>query len=133
MKKLLACVRVLSITMSGCDEGKPKSHYVLKEVIDVQGTCLENHVGQRDSYAGHIVHWQTVETGEMLTYGFVSIAFSPERAIDEATHPTVYHMPSMISFSDIDIDTNQPKWVLHGVRTVVKSPKATTQHVRLKW
>jgi hypothetical protein len=106
---------LLAISITACDDEKPKNHHVLQEVIDVQGTCWENHVGQRDSYAGHIVRWQTVETGKILTYGFVSMAFSAQRSIDEATHPTVYHMPSMVSFTDIDVDTNQPNWVLHGV------------------
>jgi hypothetical protein len=37
---------------------------VLKEVIDIQGTCSEDHVGQRDDYAGEIVRWQAVDTGK---------------------------------------------------------------------
>jgi hypothetical protein len=116
MKQLLTCFGVvLSITMMACDEDKPKYHYVLNEVIDVQGACWENHVGQRYNYAGQIVRWKTVETGTISTYGFVSTPFSAERAIDEATHPTVYHTPSMVSFTEIGIDTNQPKWVLGGV------------------
>jgi hypothetical protein len=89
MKKLLACVGLFSITMSGCDDSKPKNHYVLKEVINVQGTCWENHVGQRDDYTGRIVRWQIVETGKVSTYGFASSAFSAERAIDEATPPMI--------------------------------------------
>jgi hypothetical protein len=104
----------LSTLVSGCDDEK-KNPYVLKEVIKVQGECWENHVGKRDNYSGQIVRWQTVETGEISTYGFLSIPFSAERTLDEVTHPTVYHMPSVLSFMEIDIDTNQPNWVLHGV------------------
>jgi hypothetical protein len=116
MKQLLKCLGVVSsIAMMGCDEDKPKYHHVLNEVIDVQGTCWENHVGQRDNYAGQIVRWHTVETGKVSTYGFVSTPFSAERTIVEGTHPTVYHAPSMVSFTEIGIDTNQPKWVLDGV------------------
>jgi hypothetical protein len=102
-----------SLLVAGCDDGKPKEQQTLKEVIDVQGTCWEVHVGQRDSYAGQIVRWQV--DGKILTYGFVSIPFSAERAIDEATHPTVYHTPPMVSFEEIEMDTDQPRWVLKGV------------------
>jgi hypothetical protein len=109
----LKCLLAFSIT--ACDDDKLKDHHVLLEVIDVQGPCWENHVGRRDKYYGHIVRWKTVETDKISTYGFVSMEFSAERALDEATHPTVYHMPSMVSFTEIDVDTNQPKWVLHGV------------------
>jgi hypothetical protein len=35
--------------------------------------------------------------------------------IDEVTHPTAYHTPQSLQFLGIDIDTDQPKWVLHGV------------------
>jgi hypothetical protein len=77
--------------------------------------CWENHVGQRDRYAGQIVRWQTVKTGEILTYGFLIIPFSVERTLDEVAHPTLYHPPSVISIMKIDIDTNQPNWVIHGV------------------
>jgi hypothetical protein len=92
-----------------CADEKPKNHYTLKEAIDVEGTCWENHMGQKDKYAGQIVRWETVETRQVMTYGFVSFSFEPkslaERAFDEATHPTVYHTPSMIEFKMIDIDT----------------------------
>jgi hypothetical protein len=37
------------------------------------------------------------------------------QAIDEAAHPTVYHTAPMIEFPELDIDTDQPKWVIHGV------------------
>jgi hypothetical protein len=63
---------VLLTGTAACDEEKPTDHYILKEVIDVQGTCSEDHVGQIDSYAGQIVRWQTVRTGTILTYGFVT-------------------------------------------------------------
>jgi hypothetical protein len=77
MKQLLKCLGVVSsIAMMGCDEDKPKYHHVLNEVIDVQGMCCENHVGRRDNYAGQIVRWQTVETGKVSTYGFVSKGLS---------------------------------------------------------
>jgi hypothetical protein len=38
-----------SVTIASCDEKKPENNYVLKEVIDVQGNCWEDHVGQHDS------------------------------------------------------------------------------------
>ena len=112
-KLLLMCL--LSIAIAACDDDKPKHHYVLKEVIDVQGTRWEDHVGQRDTFSGRIVGWQTVQNGVISTYGSVSTPFSAQRAIDEATHPTVYHTPSTISFTEITVDTDQPAWVLHGV------------------
>ena len=112
-KLLLMCL--LSIAVTACDDDKPKHHYVLKEVIDVKGTCWEDRVGQRDTFSGRIVRWQTVENGVISTYGSVSTPFFAQRAIDEATHPTVYHTPSLISFTEISVDTDQPAWVLHGV------------------
>jgi hypothetical protein len=105
----------LSIAITACDEKKSESQYVLKEVIDVQGTCAEDHVGQRDSYAGQVVRWQAA-TGQVLTNGFVfKQGDLAQHARDVVDHPTVYHTPESLSFLEIDIDTNQPKWVIHGV------------------
>jgi hypothetical protein len=105
----------LSLLLS-CSEEKPKSSYILEEVIDVKGTCSENHVGQSDVYSGQIVRWKTIETGEITTYGFVTQDGEiTQRIIDEAKQPTAYHTPFMISFTEIRMDTNQPKLVLHGV------------------
>jgi hypothetical protein len=106
----------LSVWTAACEEKNPKDQYVLKEVIDVQGTCSEDHVGQRDNYAGQIVRWQAVDTGKISTYGFLSKEGDPTQHISErVAHPHVYHTPDMISFLEIDIDTDQPKWLLHGV------------------
>jgi hypothetical protein len=115
---ILACALIfvaLSFALMGCDEETPNNQYVLKEAIHVKGICSENHVGQPDSYAGQIVRWQTKETEQVLTYGSLMRTRWQQRAIDEAMHPTAYHAPFVISFTQIDIDTNQPKWVLHGV------------------
>ena len=43
-------VMALTAMMGACDEEKPKN--ILKEAIDVEGTCAEDHVGRRDDYAG---------------------------------------------------------------------------------
>lgn len=89
---------------------------MLKEVIDVQGTCSEDHVKQRDDYAGQIVRWQAVDTGKVSTYGFLfKKGDAAQHILDEVTHPTVYHTPETLSFLEIGIDTDQPKWVLHGI------------------
>jgi hypothetical protein len=105
----------LSFMLAGCDEKKPERQAVLKEAIHVRGSCSEDHVGRPDTYAGQIVRWQTIETGQVLTYGFVMRSRWLQHAIDEAMHPNSYHPPSTISFAHIEIDTSQPKWVLHGV------------------
>jgi hypothetical protein len=110
-----AVLIIVATTVVSCDEETPENHYELKEVIDVQGTCAEDHVGRSDHYAGQIVRWRTVETGTISTYGFLEKPFSGENAFDEATHPTAYHTPLMMSFLNIDEDTSQPKWLLHGV------------------
>jgi hypothetical protein len=91
--------------------------YLLKEAILVKGSCSEDHVSQLDSYAGQIVRWQRKDTGALLTYGFVmrSLVNSYRRTLNEIMNPAVYNAPSLISFKKIDIDTNQPTWVLHGV------------------
>ena len=113
----------LSVAITACDEKKPERQYVLKEVIDVQGTCSEDHVGQRDNYAGQIVRWQAVDTGKTSTYGFVfKTGDFSQHILDEVTHPTVYHTPEQISFLEIGIDTDQPKWVLHGVSDREEDP-----------
>jgi len=91
-----------------------KDKYKLIEAIDVQGECWEDHVGQRDKYAGQIVRWQSVATGTISTYGFLFRPFLAEGAVDEVTHPTVYHTAPIMEFPEIDIDTDQPKWVIHG-------------------
>ena len=73
MKTMIVPISALFsiLSLAACDEDKTENHYQLKEVIDVQGTCSEDHVGQRDNYAGQIVRWQTVETGKISTYGFL--------------------------------------------------------------
>lgn len=106
----------LSVVVTACDEKKPESQSALKEVIDVQGTCSEDHVKLRDNYAGQIVRWQAVDTGKVSTYGFLfKEGDLAQHILDEVIHPTVYHTPESLSFLEIDVDTDQPKWVLHGV------------------
>lgn len=106
----------VSAVLMDCND-KPHQHYTLLEVIDVKGTCYEDHVHRPDDYAGQIVRWQTDETKEISTYGSVTNTggLSPNRIFDEVNHPTVYHTPFIVEFVDIRIDTNQPKWTLHGV------------------
>lgn len=111
----IAALLIIAVTLAGCGDGEPKSKNKLLEVIDLQGTCAEDHVGQGDHYAGQIVRWQSTENGAISTYGFLSKPLSPEAIIDEAKHPTVYHTPYSISFEQIDVDTSQPKWALYGV------------------
>jgi hypothetical protein len=89
---------------------------VLKEVIDVRGRCWEDHVRQHDNYAGQIVRWQTIATGQILTYGFLAKEGDlAQHVMEEVLHPNLYHTPQLISFLEIDIDTNEPKWELHGI------------------
>jgi hypothetical protein len=115
MKTPRLLLALLPFAITSCGEEKVNNPDVLKEVIDVQGMCAEDHVGQQDNYAGQIVRWQSVKTGEVLTYGFIAKGDLAQHVLDEVTAPTVYHTPFMISFMKIDIDTTQPKWVLHGV------------------
>jgi hypothetical protein len=109
---VLAVIWILSTSTTKSDD-KPKS--ALLEVIDVQGVCWEDHVGKRDNYAGQIVRWQKLDTKQITAYGFVNNGFSVERSLDEAKHPTTYHTPFMIELTNIDVDTDQPKWEVHGV------------------
>ena len=60
MRRVFTLV-ALSVAVTACDEKKSDSQYVLKEVIDVRGTCSEDHVRQSDNYAGQIVRWQAVD------------------------------------------------------------------------
>jgi hypothetical protein len=113
--RALAVLIAVAPTLASCGSEDSESKYKLLEVIDLQGTCAEDHVGQRDHYAGQIVRWQSKETGAIFTYGFLSKPLSPEALIDEAKNSTVYHTPYSLSFEQIDVDTSQSKWVLHGV------------------
>lgn len=107
---------ILSLLSVSCGEDKPKNHYSLKEVIDLEGTCSEDHATASAKYEGQVVRWQTDETGELSTYGSVTRAGDiVQRVVDEATHPTAYHPPFMISFDHITIDTSAAAWSLHGV------------------
>jgi hypothetical protein len=112
----LGALFALSVISTSCSEEKAENHHVLKEVIDVRGSCWEDHVGQRDSYAGQIVRWQATDTGKVLTYGFLFKEGNQfDQALEEAQHPTAYHTPQTLKFVPIQIDTDQPKWVLHGI------------------
>jgi hypothetical protein len=114
------------LSLAACDEEKPEN--VLKEAIDVEGTCSEDHVKQRDDYSGQIVRWQSVKTGKILTYGFLFKKGSvTDHILDEVNHPTVYHTPRQLSFLEIDIDTDQPKWTLHGVSDRGETPEDAIQ------
>jgi hypothetical protein len=71
---MFATLTVVAMAMAGCGEEKSKD--TLKEVIDVEGTCAEDHVGKQDHYAGQIVRWQSADTGEVNAYGFVTKPYS---------------------------------------------------------
>jgi hypothetical protein len=50
-----------------------------------------------------------------------------DHILDEVNHPTVYRTPRQLSFLEIDIDTDQPKWTLHGVSDGGESPEDAIQ------
>ena len=108
-------VAAMTVSRSDSDAQTTKGEYKLIEAIDVQGECWEDRVGQHDKYAGQIVRYQSIETGKISTYGFLFRPWSAEQAMDEVAHPTVYHTAAIMEFDDLDIDTNQPKWAIHGV------------------
>jgi hypothetical protein len=107
-------VIVVALTLTGCGK-REEPKFTLLEVIDVQGTCAEDHVGKQDQYSGQIVRWQSKETGKTIVYGTVAKPVKAEAIMEEAKHPTAYYTPYSLSFDQIDFDTSQPKWVLHGV------------------
>jgi hypothetical protein len=113
----LALFASFSFALMACsNKPKPQHHYTLLEVIDVKGTCYEDHVRQSDGYAGQIVRWSDDETKQIATYGSVTNTGDlVDRVLAEAKHPTVYQTPFIVEFEDIRIDTNQPKWTLHGI------------------
>jgi hypothetical protein len=114
------------VSLAACDEKKPEN--VLKAAIEVQETCSEDHVGQRDGYAGQVVRWQMADTGKVFTYGFLSKKGNlADHILDEVKHPYAYHTPQQISFLEVDIDTDQPKWTLHGVSDRGESPEDPIQ------
>ena len=106
-----------ALSLGSCNS-KPERHYTYTslEVIDVKGTCYEDHVQKPDGYAGQIVRWRNDQTKQVSTYGHVTNTGDlVNRVSDEADHPTVYHTPFMVVFSGIRVDTNKPKWILHGI------------------
>ena len=107
----------LSLLLVACsNKPAPKHHSTLLEVIDVKGICYEDHVRKPDGYAGQIVRWQDDETKQVSIYGFVKNTGNlVDRVLDETHHPTAYHTPFIVPFSDIQTDTNQSKLMLHGV------------------
>ena len=106
----------LPVALSACESEKPKTPSTLLEVIRVAGTCHEDHVDQSDGYAGEIVRWRNDDTKVVSTYGHViSTTGMGKRAIESAQHPTKYQAPFIVEFRGIQIDTNQPKWTIHGV------------------
>ena len=112
----LALFASLPLALMACNKPEPQHHYTLLEVIDVKGTCYEDHVRQSDNYAGQIVRWQDDETKQVSTYGSVTnTADLVQRTFDQVKHPTVYYTPFIVEFLDIRIDTSQPRWTLHGV------------------
>lgn len=158
--RVLACIAILCLAglvvgVTVSHEDKPAFHEVktashedeqhdtLLEVIDVEGTCAEDDVGQADSYAGQIVRWKMAETGKISTYGFVTATNINSNITERVEHPSGYHTPDRVAFGvaellfrgwrkpsasarqppaddslqalEIDIDTNQPEWTLHGV------------------
>jgi hypothetical protein len=117
VKRLFAGLALMSIAMTGCDESKPTPNaeskptlnYVLKEVINIEGTCWENHVGQKDKYVGQIVRWENVATS-----GLVTLPLSRERLLDEVKDPTAYRTPDTV-FVPLATDTSQPHRRINGV------------------
>jgi hypothetical protein len=106
----------IAVALAACSEKKKESNYILKEVVDVKGTCFEDHVHQPDMYVGQIVRWQDKRTGEIDTYGSVTNAGDiVQRTLDEAKNPHRYHPPFLISLDKITTDTSQEKWAVHGV------------------
>ena len=104
-----------AIALTACSNEETKSPWVLKEAIRIKGTCSEDHVSRPDSYAGQVVRWQIAGTGEVSTYGSVSIMRMQQHTMAEVMQPNAYHPPFMISFQQIEVDTSQPRWVLHGL------------------
>jgi hypothetical protein len=112
---IVASAAIFSVALTTCQSHKPETHYTLLEVIDVKGTCHEDHVNQSDSYAGQIVRWRNDSTKQISTYGSVTNTGDlVRRTIEGVKHPTKYQTPFSIEFMDIQFETNLPKWELHG-------------------
>jgi hypothetical protein len=107
----------LSVVLSACDENSAKKlSYTQLEVIQVKGACHEDHTQQTDVYEGEITRSRNDETREVLTSGSVtSTRDISERVLEEVDHPTKYQPPFIVEFMDTQVDTNQPKLILHGV------------------
>jgi hypothetical protein len=104
-----------AVALTACSNEETKSPPVFKEAIRIKGTCSEDHVSRPDSYAGLIVRWQIAGTEEVSTYGSLMRLQQQQQILAEAFQPNAYHPPFMISFRQIDVDTSQTTWVLHGL------------------
>lgn len=119
---VLALFTSLALALMACgDKTKPQHHSTLLEVIDVNGPVVKITRGCQTDMPEEIVRWRDDETMEIATYGSVTNTGDLiQRTLDKAKHPTAYQTLFVIDFLDIQIDTNQAKWTLHGVSDSIR-------------
>jgi hypothetical protein len=111
---LLTAAVFPALVLTSCDADKPQNHEQLKEVIDVQGTCAGDQAAA-DHYSGKIYRWQKAETGKVAAYGVLFKTPNSASDANEGPQPADRRTPRKVSFAQIDIDTDQPRWTLRGV------------------
>lgn len=112
----LSVVFLSVMAVSGCDEQKPKKQHTLLEIIRVQASCFEDHVRLADTYAGQIVRWKSITSGEVTIYGYVNNTKDPvQRALALLEKPNSYQTPSVVEFQIVEADTNQASWSQPGI------------------
>jgi hypothetical protein len=109
----------LGALVASCSEdARPVVAHEFVEWVQVDGTCQEDHATQAGHYNGDLVHWRNKVTGASDRYGSVSNwdSASVEAMADLIKHPSKYHPPFSVEFSDISAtDFQSQTFVLHGI------------------
>lgn len=112
MKFVAVSLALLSGCLMGCEQ-KPKVHYTLIEVVEVAGTCKEDHANQSGKYAGFIETNRNDTTGKIERFGYVSLPLSDQ--IHIADNPGTYTPPDSITFFGNMGDLSGADLTLHGI------------------
>ncbi|SRR6266498_4317441 len=92
---------------------RSKDTHKVIEYIEVKGECFEDHVKQSAPYAGSIVHWYNVTTGQHSRYGDVlhEKELTPETLEERLRYPYKYQPPFTIHFQDLQAEDLEGEWL----------------------
>jgi hypothetical protein len=120
----MATAALALLLMAACDEKKEaKDDSKLLEVIELHGTCKEDHATVAGDYDATVMRYETQEEGQaprILTYGFAQstrdfVKDTMEELKNGGQNAGKYYPPFSIDLFNITLDTSQSHWVLHGM------------------